>query len=163
MDLDQPTGWSAFEAQMDLVLVEMKSAIINHSTLYSSTKAEVLANYQHLNVDSQEFLTTANILYAIHQNSFIDFAPIIVEYSKVVEKQLRVLLVGQLPTNAKMLGQIVGEIDNQPIYPYNSYLTDSRAINQLRKGSTHTGRLTKTDADDIRTILFTNGLLSRLV
>ncbi|MEG0692485.1 MAG: hypothetical protein RR444_05325, partial [Oscillospiraceae bacterium] len=163
VDLDQPADWSAFEAKMDLVLEEMKSAIINHDVLYSSTKADVLANYQHLNSDSQEFLSTANILYDIHQNSYIDFAPIIVEYSKVVEKQLRILLVGQLSTGAKMLGQIIGEIDNRSIAPYNSYLIELRTINQLRKDSAHTGRLAKTDADDIRTILFSNGLLNRLI
>lgn len=163
VDLDQPAGWSEFESQMDLVLEEMKASIINHSALYDRTKAEISSNYPHLAADSQEFLVTANILYNIHQNSFIDFAPIIVEYSKVVEKQLRILLAGNLPTGIRMLGQIIAEIDNNSIAPYNLYLVDLRAVNQLRKDSAHVGRLTKVDADNMRNILFSNGLLNQLV
>ncbi|RCX09315.1 anaphase-promoting complex subunit 3 [Anaerobacterium chartisolvens] len=162
INLNELDNWAEFEAQMGLILEEMKKVIINHSTLYSSIEAQIISQYPNLDSDSKEFLITANILYDIHKNSFIDFAPIIVEYSKVVEKRLRVLLAGRIPSNIKMLGEIIVEIDKHSIVPYNAYLGDLRSINQLRRNSAHTGRLAKTDADNMRNILFTNGLLNRL-
>ena len=162
IDLNQPDNWSEFETQMDLVLEQMKKSIINHSTLYSDMKIQIMSDFSHLDADSMEFLITANILYDIHKNSFIDFAPIIVEYAKVVEKRLRILLAGRLPARKNMLGDIIFEIDNQSIVPYNAYLSDLRSINQLRRKSAHTGLLIKADADNMRNILFVNGLVNRL-
>ncbi len=162
IDLNLPDNWSAFETQMNLVLDEMKKSIINHSALYSEMKTQVVSLYPHLDADSMEFLITANILYDIHQNSFIDFAPIIVEYAKVVEKRLRILLAGILSPTVKMLGSIIGVIENQSIAPYNSYLNDLKSVNNLRKNSAHVGRLSKVDADAMRTILLVNGLINRL-
>jgi len=109
-----------------------------------------------------EFLISANILYDIHKNSFIDFAPIIIEYAKVVEKRLIIGLGRRLPTNIKMLGEIIFYIQNNSIAPYNAYLRDLWSINNLRKNSAHIGRLTKADADTMRNILLVNGLVNRL-
>ena len=62
-----------------------------------------------------------------------------------------------------MLGQIIGVISNNNIHPFNLYLSDLQAVNQLRRNSAHTGLLTKNDADTIRNIFYTNNLLNNLV
>ena len=87
----------------------------------------------------------------------------IVDYCKVVEKQLRVLLGSQIPSSMHMLGQIIGVISTNNIHPYTLYLSDLRAVNQLRRNSAHTGLLVKNDADTIRNILYVNNLLNNLV
>lgn len=161
-NLENVNDWAFFEAQMDLILEEMKKSIINHSSAYSRIEAQVFSQYPNIDIDSKKFLVTANLLYDIHQNTIIDFAPIIVEYSKVVEKRLRILLRGKISTSIKMLGEIIQEIDNQTISPYINYLNDFRAVNRLRKKGAHTGLLTKVDADSIRSILFSNDLLAKL-
>lgn len=43
------------------------------------------------------------------------------------------------------------------------YLSDLRAVNQLRRNSAHTGLLVRNDADTIRNILYVNNLLNNLV
>ena len=62
-----------------------------------------------------------------------------------------------------MLGQIIHFIRQQNISPYNNYLTDLDSVNQKRRDSAHTGRLSKIDADYVRSILYTNNLLNKLV
>jgi len=163
VDLDNVSDWLEFETQMDLILEEMKASIINHTTIYAEMSTQVATQYPHIDAGSKEFLVTANILYDVHKNSFIDFAPIIVEYAKVVEKRLRILLGSRLNPNIRMLGQVINEIANQPIPPYDSYLAYFWAVNSLRKNGAHAGVLTKSDADNMRNILFNNGLINRLV
>ena len=99
----------------------------------------------------------------MHCSNIIDFAPIIVEYSKVVETQLRVLLGNQLPPSIKMLGKIIEFIRQHNILPYCNYITDLDNVNKKRRDSAHTGLLTKADADYIKNILYTNDLLNKLV
>lgn len=62
-----------------------------------------------------------------------------------------------------MLGQIIGVISTNNIHPYTLYLSDLRAVNQLRRNSAHTGLLVRNDADTIRNILYVNNLLNNLV
>ncbi|HCL4447779.1 TPA: SEC-C domain-containing protein [Clostridium botulinum] len=162
IDLDKISNWEEYESKMDFILEEMKKSIINHNEVYSKMDNLISVQFPNLGIEAKKFLVTANLLYDIHQDSIIDFAPIIVEYSKVVEKQLRILLRNQLSTSDKMLGQIIGKIDTNSISPYVNYLTDLRAVNKLRKSSAHTGLLTKSDADSMRKILFTNNLLTKL-
>ena len=54
-------------------------------------------------------------------------------------------------------------ISTNNIHPYTLYLSDLRAVNQLRRNSAHTGLLVRNDADTIRNILYVNNLLNNLV
>ena len=56
IDLNQPDNWSEFEAQMNLVLSEMKKSIVNHSAIYSEMKTQIVSDYPHLDTVSTEFL-----------------------------------------------------------------------------------------------------------
>ncbi|MGH4122444.1 MAG: hypothetical protein ACREV6_05895 [Clostridium sp.] len=103
---------------MDGILANMKKNTVNETELQTKIQGEVNANYPHLDSTAKEFLVTANLLFELHQNSVIDFAPIIVEYSKVVEKQLRYLLGSLLTAEEKMLGQVIWKIKEDSIPPY---------------------------------------------
>ena len=163
LNLEENDDWEKYLEKMDEILNQMVQTVNKNSTIYQNCQNWVNSTYAHLDTDAKEFLITAEALYEIHKMSIIDFAPIIVEYCKVVEKQLRVLLGSQLPSNKHMLGQIIGVISNNNIHPYNLYLSDLQAVNQLRRNSAHTGLLTKNDADTIRNIFYTNNLLNNLV
>lgn len=163
LDLNIEDDWFKYEQKMNSILTEMSNVINKESILYQEKVAFVNSSYPFLNTDAKEFLITAEILYEMHSSSIIDFAPIIVEYSKVVESQIRALLGNQLPQNLRMLGQIIHFIRQQNISPYNNYLTDLDSVNQKRRDSAHTGRLSKIDADYVRSILYTNNLLNKLV
>ncbi|WP_310443548.1 SEC-C metal-binding domain-containing protein [Tissierella sp.] len=162
LDLDEEDDWSKYEIEMDKILNEMAQIINKDSIVYKNTESMVNSIYPNLDDASKKFLITAETLYEIHKSSTIDFAPIVVEYCKVVEKQLRVLLANRIPCNVKMLGDVISEIANNRISPYNRYLTDLNKINGLRRKSAHTGVLGKCDADKIRDIFYTNNLLNKL-
>lgn len=163
LNLDENDDWDKYLEKMDEVLNQMVQAVNKDSIIYQNSRNWVNSTYTHLDADAKEFLITAETLYEIHKMSIIDFAPIIVEYCKVVEKQLRVLLGSQIPSSMHMLGQIIGVISTNNIHPYNLYLSDLRAVNQLRRNSAHTGLLVRNDADTIRNILYVNNLLNNLV
>lgn len=163
LNLDENDDWDKYLEKMDEVLNQMVQAVNKDSIIYQNSRNWVNSTYTHLDADAKEFLITAETLYEIHKMSIIDFAPIIVEYCKVVEKQLRVLLGSQIPSSMHMLGQIIGVISTNNIHPYTLYLSDLRAVNQLRRNSAHTGLLVRNDADTIRNILYVNNLLNNLV
>ena len=163
LDLDENDDWDKYLEKMDEVLNQMVQAVNKDSIIYQNSRNWVNSTYAHLDADAKEFLITAETLYEIHKMSIIDFAPIIVEYCKVVEKQLRVLLGSQIPSSKHMLGQIIGVISTNNIHPYTLYLSDLQAVNQLRRNSAHTGLLVRNDADTIRNIFYVNNLLNNLV
>lgn len=163
LDLDDNDAWERYEESMNQVLVEMSKIINKESDVYQQKINWINMIFSNLDLDSKEFLITAEVLFELHKTSIIDFAPIIVEYCKVVEKQLRIKLGSQLPVNAKMLGQIIGYISRNSIAPYNVYLQDLIAVNDMRKKSAHTGVLTKQDVISIRNIFYQNNLLANLM
>lgn len=163
LDLNVEDDWLKYELKMNNILEEMSKSINKESILYQEKQNFVNNSYSHLNTNAKEFLITAEVLYEMHCSNIIDFAPIIIEYSKVVETQLRVLLGNQLPPNIHMLGKIIGFIRQHNILPYCNYITDLDNVNQKRRDSAHTGLLTKADADYIKNILYTNDLLNKLV
>lgn len=163
LNLDEDDDWVKYELEMDKILHEMTQIINKESIVYKNTENWVNSTYMQLDAVSKEFLITAETLYEIHKSSIIDFAPIIVEYCKVVEKQLRTLLGNRIQSKIKMLGEIIGEISSKKIIPYNSYLTDLNKINGLRRKSAHTGVLGKSEVDKIREIFYTKNLLNKLI
>lgn len=162
LNLDEEDDWVKYEIEMDKILNEMIQIINKESRVYKETQSWVNLTYSNLDAISKEFLITAETLYVIHKSSTIDFAPIIIEYCKVVEKQLRIKLGNRISSDIKMLGQIIEEIKNKSITPYNGYLTDLNKVNKFRKKSAHTGVLGKNDADKIRDIFYIGNLLNRL-
>ncbi|GAA0079165.1 hypothetical protein UT300005_35440 [Clostridium sp. CTA-5] len=163
LNLDEDDDWTEYENEMENILNEMSQIINKESSVYRNSETFVNSTFAHLNNVAKEFLITAETLYEIHKSSIIDFAPIVVEYCKVVEKQLRVLLGSKVPSDAKTLGGVLYTISNNRVSPYNQYLTDLYSINRLRRSGAHTGNLRKNDVDTIRNIFYTNHLLSRLI
>lgn len=158
-DLDEEECWEHFEGKMDEVILSMKESAINNEELLNTIEEDIEHTFPSLNDRAKELLRTANYLYEIHKEAMIDFAPIIVEYSKIVEVQLREKLQGVLTNHERMLGQILGKIDNDNIDPYFNKLEDLRTVNNLRKSSAHIGVSELCEVDKIRNVLFQDGLL----
>lgn len=162
-DLDDEHCWEQFEEQMNQVILNMKESTVHNEELLSDIKQNIEGTYPDLIDKAKELLRTANYLYELNKDALIDFAPIIVEYSKIVEVQLRFKLRDFLSSKEKMLGQIIGKIYNDNIVPYTDNLENLKNVNDLRKDSAHTGVLTIYDADKVRRILFEDGLLVSII
>lgn len=163
LNLDENDDWESYENELESILNEMGKIINRDSILFQNASQFVNKSFAHLKLKSKEFLITAETLYEIHKASIIDFAPIVVEYSKVVENQLRTLLGTRIPSSQKTLGGVLFTISENHIVPYSDYLTDLYKVNRLRKSGAHTGMLGKNDVDEIRKILFQNNLLNLLI
>lgn len=161
-DLDMTKNWDEFETQMSQVILSMKSSVQDKSGLITEIEQSVQRDFQNLTDESKRFLTTANFLFETHKNNIIDFAPIVIEYSKIVERQLRNLLGNRLNDDEKMLGQILYKINDESIMPYKNSIGKLYRVNKLRKKGAHTGLLTKDNAEEIRHLLFEEGLLVML-
>lgn len=162
LNLDDVNDWNTFEIKMDEVLNEMTSVFKKESDIYETHKNNIELSYPNIDTKSKEFLTTAETLFEIHKNSVIDFAPIVIEYCRAVENQLRKKLNGQISSETKMLGKIIEEIRIKNIQPYINYLKDFSKINKLRRKSAHTGTLNKNDVNTIKDILFNQGLINNI-
>ena len=163
LDLDVEDDWDKYKEKMECILNDMIRIIDKESEVYENSKTMISLRYNYLNNDAKKFLISAEVLYEVHKNSIIDFAPIVVEYCKVIEKQLRVVLANKLTSKHKMLGSIINKIENNRIMPYFNYLDDLKKVNGLRRESAHTGVLGKEDVDKIRDIFYVNKLLEKLV
>lgn len=163
LNLDDNDTWDRYEESMNQILDEMAKIINKESEIYQEKSNWINTEFAGLHVDSKEFLITAEVLFELHKTSIIDFAPIVIEYCKVVEKQLRIKLECDLPEDKKMLGQIIGYISRNSIAPYNMYLLDLKEVNIMRRDSAHTGKLSKEDVINIRNIFYQNNLLTELM
>lgn len=161
-DLDMTKNWDEFETQMNQVIMAMKSSVQDKSGLITEIEQSVQRDFPNLTNESKRFLTTANFLFETHKNNIIDFAPIVIEYSKIVERQLKHLLGNRLNDDVKMLGQILYKINDESIMPYKNSISKLYRVNKLRKNGAHTGLLTKDNAEEIRRLLFEEGLLVML-
>lgn len=161
-DLDMTKNWDEFETQMNQVILTMKSSVQDKSGLIIKIEQNVQLDFPNLTNESKRFLTTANFLFETHKNNIIDFAPIVIEYSKIVERQLRQLIGNRLNDDEKMLGQILYKINDENIMPYKNSINKLYRVNKLRKNGAHTGLLTKNNAEEIRRLLFEEGILAML-
>lgn len=94
-------------------------------------------------------MATAEYLFQHHKDSTIDFAPIMVEFCKVVENELRILLKQDNLT----LGQAIQQIEQFKINPLIKELSKLKEIYLCRNGSAHTGVSTKEKVERIRELL----------
>lgn len=161
-DLDDSNDWDKFEKEIDRIIDELSDRSRQDTKLFKETEAKMKKSFPNLDRSALYFLITAEMLYLQHRESEIDFAPIIVEYSKVLEAQLRSLVGDRLPPKARMLGEIIQCIVNDNISPYNKHYEQFSRINEIRKNSAHTGKLKKKDAEEIRRYYYELGLLRQL-
>lgn len=162
LNMDDTENWSEFENEINCIIDKMEEEAQKNSHLADGIKTRFEHEFSFLNKEAIHFLTTAEVLYEMHKNNEIDFACIVVEYCKVLELQLRKVMGDKIPASMKMLGQIIGLINDYNISPYNRYLRQLNKINDLRKKSAHTGSLSPKDVETIRTMYYDEGLLNLL-
>ncbi len=140
--------WDAFEKQINRIITKMRLEIDDRQD-YEYRKKTFAQNYPQLSQKSIEFLATAEYLFQYHKNNTIDFAPIMVEFCKVIENELRILL----RQNNLTLGQAIFHIEQFSVSPLVKELPRLKEIYLSRNGSAHTGGSTKEKVERIRELL----------
>lgn len=148
-DIDE--DWDKFENKILEVIEVMKEEVPKKFDI-NNIRKQINSKFYYLNEKSKQFLYTAEYLYNYNLDSIIDFAPIAVEYSKVIECQLNYIDKNRRKyEKEKTLGTILYNIDkinNKDIY------VDLKQLVHLRNLSAHTGNCKKEDVDVIREIVY---------
>jgi len=161
----QADAIKSLEVQIAEALMQAKNNSDNEE-LFCRISAEYFKKYSYLEKSALESLINAEFLYRVHEDhEFIDFAPVIVEFSKALEIQLLKHLNDRKPEavrNKMTLGEIVKAIDDYKIAPYHRSKDKYRFISKIRGESAHVDPKTKEDVDLIRNAFYSDGILKGL-
>lgn len=122
-----------FESAIEGIVIKMMQQR-SMTTSYENHKKKLKKYRGTLTLKSIDFLATANYLLESNEQQSIDFAPIVVEYSKVIEEELR----GYLQSNLT-LGKLNYQIKNKKIAPFNKFTTILDEITLARNNCAHPG------------------------
>ena len=155
----------SLENQLADMLKEAKDDS-NNEGLFYSISAEYSEQYSYLEDVALESLINAEFLYRVHEDhEFMDFAPVIVEFSKALEVQLLKHLEDKKPEAVRykmQLGEIIKAIDDYKVAPYHRSKEKYRLISRIRGESAHVDPKTKADAEQIRDMFYKDGILKGL-
>ncbi|XZL10173.1 hypothetical protein ACSXBF_02130 [Clostridium perfringens] len=128
---------------------------------FTEIESSLISKYPNMSKKALKFLTTGEYLYRINENQYVDYAPIMIEYCKVVELELNNYLKNKgVIQDEKMLGYINKIIQNSNMYDVKKYLSD---IVKYRNESAHTGSVDREKVEYIREILFEKDFLNLLL
>lgn len=149
----------SLEEDMEKIIEILKEESEFSTKKVRDIKSGFEKKYPYLEHKSQLFLTTAEYLYESNQYELMDFAPIVVEYSKVLENELNKRL--KLKTK-HTLGQLVHYIRENKVPHFYDYLSKINQILIWRNGSAHTSTSTIDIVKSIRETYFKEELLKDL-
>lgn len=119
----------------------------------SEIEKNIRTNFSFLSEKSIKFLYTAEYLYTSLKDEKIDFAPIMVEYCKVIENELLYRLFNLNIIGSKKdysLGKIIATFESMPNILDTKVINSLHEIRLLRNGSAHTGETTINKIERIR-------------
>ncbi|MDK0812457.1 tetratricopeptide repeat protein [Clostridium perfringens] len=159
---DETIEWSNFEDELQNIAEKMKeSELESLEVSFTEIESSLISKYPNMSKKALKFLTTGEYLYRINENQYVDYAPIMIEYCKVVELELNNYLKNKgVIQDEKMLGYINKIIQNSNMYDVKKYLSD---IVKYRNESAHTGSVDREKVEYIREILFEKDFLNLLL
>jgi len=163
--LIEENDWSDFSAQMHKISLLMKSENKKELINYKEIKRGFKQSYPNMSNKGLEFLSTGEYLYKIHYHSEIDFAPVMVEFSKVIEVELNLLLKRKDWPNRKefTLGQIKYQLEKEKKSNDESMLEFLRVLITYRNGSAHTGYSTREKVQEVKSLILDQGWLKSIL
>lgn len=153
-------SWNDFENEIEKIIKRMKLDASNSKVKYKDIYANLKEDFKLISEEALVFLSTAEYLYQYNKNNFIDFAPIVVEFSKVFEVELNNLIKTQ---KKKTLGQILADESIRNSMMFSAILDEIEVIKEIRNGSAHTGLSTKERVEDIRKKIYETNLLKEII
>jgi tetratricopeptide (TPR) repeat protein len=158
--------WRVIMKQMHEIALEMRESILVDSKLFDNYKRDFKTAFPKISDEALTFLSTGEFLYQVHQSSHLDFAPIMVEFSKVVEVELnRLFLKKRLrkKNNFLTLGQLRHTINTMKISNLPNLDDFLDTIVTYRNGSAHTGSSTKEKVEKVRALILDKGWLKLIL
>ena len=163
LDLDNEENWENFAQAVDSIIENMKNENGNNSQQYDEILRQTQKKYPRLERTSTDFLATAEYLYSVHKGIRMDFAPIMVEYCKVVEYELKKIL--EIFTANRMELRFVDMIElvrRNNINKLGNIAYKLDRIRHLRNGSAHSGLSTEKKVLEVRQLLFDDEIINKI-
>lgn len=157
-DIDE-NSWSAFESKIEEIIEEMKSEANKSNVKYEDICRKLNDRFEFLSKQALSFITTAEYLYQHNKNNFIDFAPIVVEFSKVFEVELNRLLKTK---RDRTLGEILHDKSIRDSMELAHLLDNIEEIVEIRNCSAHTGQCTIEKLEVLRNKIYEQNLLEQI-
>lgn len=154
-DLNEDDDWEVFESKM-LELADSICEKMDSDKFKKKVLKDIRRKYYTLENKSMNFLSTAEMLYMTYSDELIDFAPIIIEYCKVIEVEINTIFRKIYNSfKNRTLGEIKYILKNEG----NQYLVDKlEKVVSIRNKSAHSGDCSKEDMELIR-----NTILDELI
>ncbi len=149
IEISDSVSFDELQEKMDIIITKMLNDT-NDSSKYNMLFDTYEEEYSKLSPKSISFLATADFSYKENENHFIDFAPIVVEYAKVVEEELRLKL--HQPT--RTLGACIRFLTDKKVDPYYTKLDRLQELVAYRNNCAHPGRSTVETAKRVRSIVY---------
>lgn len=157
--------WGAISKQLHKIALKAKEEQ-NNPAQFERIKSDFNAKYPKLSREGLEFLSTGEYLYQVHRDKDIDFAPFVVEFSRVIETELNILLKKRKVINKGnnfTLGQMYNhfhKIKLKNLANINDFLKE---LIGYRNSCAHTGKSTREEAEKVRNMLLNEGWLNLIL
>jgi tetratricopeptide (TPR) repeat protein len=164
-DVESEDDWRSVVKQLHDIAIIMKESVA-HKADYDQIKKELKEKFPSISNDALTFLATGEFLFNVHYESTIDFAPVMVEYSKVIECELNRLLKqkGLVTGDQNLtLGQMKYQMDKFRISSIPELSKCLTLLIKYRNGSAHTGFSTKAKVQKIRNLIIHEGFLQSIL
>jgi pentatricopeptide repeat protein len=166
---DASTNYDEIFEKMHTIATQICNDFRNRKeNFFKRISNDINDRYSELSQKSRNFLITAEFIYTSQKEMIIDFAPVIVEYCKVIENELNWkfkdnALFSKNRTNKRLtLGNIKYIIDNMNIRKLSWLSDDIGQILYYRNGSAHIGFADVKKAERIRNIIVDHGMIDRI-
>lgn len=149
-DLDINQNWGEFENKI-LKLSESLYKTIKVKDESKKRTSVLRKKYPTLEPRAMKFLCTAENLYMTYENDLIDYAPVIIEFCKVVEVELNDT-INKITRRIKKrtLGELMYTLKEKG----SNYITDQlETLVNIRNKSAHSGECSREDMNLVRSIV----------
>ena len=157
--------WQAVMQEMHSIALDMKKEK-NGSALYLDVKKKLQNKFEGISDKGLDFLATGEYLYQIHKENEIDFAPVMVEFSKVIETELNrhLAYIGLIDVKETLtLGSLNWRLRKINVESLSRYQDNLEKLIKFRNGSAHTGQSTREKVEVVRDLIMNTGWLDDIL
>ncbi|PRY80136.1 hypothetical protein [Alkalibacterium olivapovliticus] len=141
----------------------------NNRKSYNNIQNKINKNFVNLSDKSKKFLLTAEYLYENHRDMTFDFSPIMIEYGKILEEELTILLRGKRLINNQESARLYDLINKVSQYtnhklPYlKGFDKPANTVRINRNTAAHPKLCNKKHIQETRKILLNDQWLKRII
>ncbi|QNU25067.1 hypothetical protein [Geobacillus zalihae] len=165
LTIESEEDWQTIFQQIHDIALYIKNNNEDKVT-YNKIKDKFCQEFKGISKEGLEFLSTGEYLYQLHKDQEIDFAPVMVEFAKVIEIELNLHLKKHklIHKNTNLtLGQLNHQLKTFKVSTLPNITSFLDQLIRYRNGSAHTGQSTITKVEKVREMILNDGWLKLII